>query len=136
MRKNLPGNLKIKSFQQGSALLEGLIAILIFSFGILAIMGLQAVSLENSATAKYRTDASLLAGQIIGQMWADQANISNYATGITYAPKTAWQTQVAATLPKGTGTVAVGAANQVTVTVSWQTPGAAQHSFVSVAQIQ
>lgn len=136
MRQKNPGNLKIVACQKGSALLEGMIAILIFSFGILAIMGLQAASLQNSTTAKYRTDASLLAGQIIGQMWADQANISNYASGTSYVPKTTWNAQVAATLPKGTGNIVVGAGNQVTVTVSWQAPGAASHSFVSVAQIQ
>ena len=60
--------------QQGSVLLEGLIAILIFSMGILALVGLQAAAIKNSSDAKYRADASYLANQIIGQMWADRAN--------------------------------------------------------------
>jgi type IV pilus assembly protein PilV len=57
--------------QDGVMLLEAIIAILIFSFGILAIVGLQAAAIKNGGDAKYRTDASLLTNQLIGQMWAD-----------------------------------------------------------------
>lgn len=65
--------------QSGAMLLEALIAILIFSLGILAIIGLQAQSIRNSAEAKYRSDAAYLANQLIGRMWADRANLANYA---------------------------------------------------------
>jgi type IV pilus assembly protein PilV len=65
----------IKDKQRGSFVLEALIAILLFAIGILAIVGLQSASIRNTAGAKYRTDASLLANQIIGQMWAaDKTN--------------------------------------------------------------
>jgi len=65
--------------QSGAMLLEALIAILIFSLGILAVIGLQAQSIRNSAEAKYRSDASYLANQLIGRMWADRANLANYS---------------------------------------------------------
>ncbi|MEO8132864.1 MAG: type IV pilus modification protein PilV [Betaproteobacteria bacterium] len=65
--------------QSGAMLLEALIAILIFSLGILAIIGLQAQSIRNSSEAKYRSDASYLANQLIGRMWADRANLATYA---------------------------------------------------------
>ncbi len=68
-----------RNSQSGAMLLEALIAILIFSLGILAIIGLQAQSIRNSAEAKYRSDASYLANQLIGRMWADRANLANYA---------------------------------------------------------
>ncbi len=55
-------------------LLEALISILIFSIGILAIVGLQAASVKMSSDAKYRSDASLLANQLVAQMWADVAS--------------------------------------------------------------
>jgi type IV pilus assembly protein PilV len=42
-------------------LLEALIAILIFSFGILGLVGLQANAINLSTDAKYRADAALLA---------------------------------------------------------------------------
>jgi len=57
--------------QRGSMLLEALISILIFSIGILAIIGLQAASIKMSSDAKYRSDASLLASQYISSMWSD-----------------------------------------------------------------
>ncbi len=51
-------------------LLEALIAILIFSLGILSLVALQGTSIQLTSDAKYRTDASLLANKLIGQMWA------------------------------------------------------------------
>jgi len=60
--------------QQGSMLLEALISILIFSMGILAIVGLQATSIKLSSDAKYRSDASMLANQHLAMMWADIAS--------------------------------------------------------------
>jgi type IV pilus assembly protein PilV len=60
--------------QQGSMLLEALISILIFSIGILAIIGLQASSIKMSSDAKYRSDASMLANQLISLMWTDVAS--------------------------------------------------------------
>lgn len=55
--------------QRGSMMLEALISILIFSIGILAIIGLQAASIKMSSDAKYRSDASFLASQLVAQMW-------------------------------------------------------------------
>lgn len=63
----------ISRTQNGSMLLEALISILIFSMAILAIVGLQASSIRMSSDAKYRSDASFLATQYIGEMWADMA---------------------------------------------------------------
>ena len=60
-----------KNAQHGSVLLEALIAFLIFSMGILGVIGLQATSISNTMDARYRTDAAFLANQIIAQMWVD-----------------------------------------------------------------
>lgn len=65
--------------QQGSMLLEALIAIVIFSIGILAIVGLQANSIKMSTDAKFRSDASLVANQYISTMWADIASATTTA---------------------------------------------------------
>lgn len=56
--------------QSGVMLLEALIAILIFSLGILGVVGMQASAIAASRDAKYRSDASLLANDLIGQMWS------------------------------------------------------------------
>ncbi len=119
--------------QKGFSLLEGLIAIALFSFGILGLMGMQAKSIQNVSEAKYRSDASFLANQLVGQIWIDRGNIAKYADA-KYVARAAWQETINATLPAGDGTVAVNA-NRVTVTVTWQSPGASQHRYVAVADI-
>lgn len=111
--------------QQGSALLEALVGILIFSIGVLSLVGLQATSIKLTTDAKDRTDASLLADQVISRMWVDQGNLASYV--VTNQP--------IASLPNGTRTVAVSG-TQVTVTVSWQPPGSTTpHRYVTVTHI-
>lgn len=133
--------------QQGMMMIEALIGILIFSFGILAMMGLQAISIKNTIEARYRTEASFEANKIIGQMWAECGktctNLSAYdTTSGTSANMTAWRTEVAALLP---GVVVGGtnsptilvAGNTVTVTVFWRIPGTDStiRNFSTIAQI-
>lgn len=114
--------------QKGSFLLEAMIAVLIFSFGVIALMGLQAASIKNTSDARYRATASLLANQIIGQMWVDRGNLASYTTPTT------WLSQVAAALPNGGGGIAI-AGGQATVTVTWKLPGDTTHNYVAIAQI-
>ena len=122
--------------QGGSTLLESLIAILVFSFGVLGMVGLQAASIKSISEAKYRTDAAFLANELIGQMWAERATI----TTDFEAPED-WAERVANALPGGTGSVAVTVDPnttpllRTTVTVQWTVPGNTPHQFVSVAQI-
>jgi type IV pilus assembly protein PilV len=128
--------------QKGSMMLEGLIAILIFSLGILSIVALLGASVKNTSDAKYRTEASLLTNQIIGQMWTGDrtstALVADYSSpdGTAF---TAWSNAVTQTLPGVTGanmpTVEI-TGNVVTVTVRWQAPGeAASHNYVAIARI-
>lgn len=61
-------------------LLEALIGILIFSMGILAMIGLQATAVRMNTGSKERADAAFLANQIISRMWTDDhAILGNYA---------------------------------------------------------
>ena len=133
----------MKRNQSGVALLEALVGILIFSIGILALMGLQAQGIRNTVEAKYRNEAAYLANQIIGQMWVDRTNLADYDTASGASTNmTNWRTRVASTLPR---VVAGGAnsptilvvGNQVTVTVFWRLPGndSAQRQYQVVAQI-
>lgn len=139
-----------RSAQQGSILLEGLIAILIFSIGILAIVGLHASAIKTVADAQYRLEASLYAERIVSLMWADVPNISTYAypggTATALAPwlsniNTLPGVNVQGNLNPPTITVAGSAANGWTVTVNifWQAPGATanegRHNFRSVSYI-
>jgi len=135
--------------QQGSMLLESLIAILIFSMGILAIVGLQATSIKLAADAKYRSDASLLANQLLGQMWASDRTAAalqtNFASpsGVLY---TGWATSVQSAVPGATGvnapqvtvnTAAGASLGTVQITIQWRGPSeATAHNYVAIAQIQ
>ena len=114
-----------RRLERGSVMLESLIAILVFSMGVLAIVGLQAAAISHTTDAKYRTDASFIASQSIGTMWGDRANLSHYVeTDATVS-----------SLPSGKRTIAVSG-NQVTVTITWQLPGqTTAHNYVAIAQI-
>lgn len=145
------------STQRGSMLLEAFIAILLFSTGILGLMGLQAVSMKNASDARYRAEAAYLANQIISQMWADNpANLAGYAhrasgsacafsgasgnaNVVAWVGSTTTPGTVAGSLPGSTAAmqqIAIGANNAVTVTICWQRPGdATPRNFVGIAQI-
>jgi type IV pilus assembly protein PilV len=147
---------KLKKGQTGNSLLEALVAILIFSLGLVGLLRLQSVSVKNSIDAKYRSDASYLTNQIIAQMWLDRTNIDNYAYNETgtvcglnvggssgNANVTSWVTQLASTLPGTASTKAqiqistpVTSTKLVKVSVCWQGPqDASAHNFSTTAQI-
>jgi type IV pilus assembly protein PilV len=69
-------------YQAGAYLLEALVGILIFSLGILGIVGLQAASLRNTSDASLRAEAVFAANELIGRMWADDQSqlIGNYSS--------------------------------------------------------
>jgi type IV pilus assembly protein PilV len=87
--------------QAGSFLLEALIAILVFSLGILGIVGLQARAIEHTNDAQYRSEAVFLASSLISDMWTDSRLV---AAGTKYTTAgqpgyDAFKTRVDAQLP-------------------------------------
>ena len=127
--------------QSGVMLLEALIGLLIFSIGILALLGMQATAMRATIDAKYRSEAAFFANEIIGTMWVDRANLTQYATAACagHPDCNNWLVRVQARLPNATGANAptiVIAGQQATVTILWQRPGDSQISqHVAVAQI-
>lgn len=67
----------IKKYQSGVMLLEALIGVLIFSIGIIAMMGLQANALATVSETKYRSEAAFLAEQFISDIRNDAAFASS-----------------------------------------------------------
>ena len=120
----------LKSAQQGAVLIEAMVAILIFSLGVLAIVGLQANMIKNVADSKYRSEASYIAQSRIAQMWADPDNLATYI-------ETNADISVSAGLPGGKRTVTQPAPGQFTVTVTWLVPGPNEttHNFTTTARI-
>ncbi len=133
--------------QAGSVILEAMIAILLFSIGILGLIGMQTAAVSNVSDAKYRSDASFLADQVIGQMWASRVSVTNAAgvtsfgidpsfnynwTGATapnaYVVGWGGASGVSAMLPNGSAVVKVDPADpnqqHVWVTITWTPPKA------------
>ena len=132
--------------QDGSALLEALVAILIFSFGVLGLIGILASSIRATNDARYRAEAANLANAVIGDMWATAANELDPQFGPGGPRLVAWQNQVASLLPFADGANAPlidltqpGLSVQsrsVVVTVFWQLPGeTVRHQVLITAQI-
>jgi type IV pilus assembly protein PilV len=69
--------------QGGIALLEALIAILVFSIGVLGVVGLQARSVQGLSEAGLRSQAVQHANELIAEMWLTdpglRANLYNSA---------------------------------------------------------
>lgn len=128
--------------QDGFALLEALVAMLVFALGILGIIGLQGNMTREQGVVKMRADAAFLASEIIGSMWVDIANIARYkATSGDqscngYTRCNDWLNKVSATLPSAAPEITVApATGDVTVTITWTMPGGDSHKFTTATTI-
>ena len=132
--------------QAGSALLEALVAILIFSFGVLGLIGILAGSIRATNDARYRAEAANLAQGLIGDMWSTAAADLDAQFGSGGPKLAAWRSQVASLLPSATGANLPvvdlsqpglsAQSRSVVVTMFWQLPGeAARHQLLITAQI-
>lgn len=123
------------SQQQGFSLLEVLIALVILSLGMLGLAGLQAVSLKTNANAHLRSQAVILAYDMIDRMRSNSGDVASYAlafadsapaspTTVAENDLSQWLASVGASLPAGDGQVAI-ASGVVTVSVQWTERAAA-----------
>jgi type IV pilus assembly protein PilV len=111
---------RIERGQRGVALLECLMSLLIFSVGLLGLLGLEARVMNISVDSEDRSRAALFAGEVASQMWLNG----------TVTPATADYTALLATvnnqtkggLPAGAVTVVpvAGTTNAADITVTWQ----------------
>jgi type IV pilus assembly protein PilV len=137
------------SRQSGVSLLEVLISIVILSIGLLGSAGLIMNGLKNSNTAYYRSQATILASDILDRMRANLPNDrtprltqagyyvvalngSCGASGMPYQDCTQWRQLIASTLPDGKGAVAVSADGIVTVTIQWNSPA---DTFITTSRL-
>ena len=68
----MESTMQLRHTQTGAFLLEALISILIFSLGILGVVGLQAQAIRFTNDSEYRAEAVYLANSLISQMWGDK----------------------------------------------------------------
>ena len=142
MEKRISITMKSNAAQRGATLLEALIGILIFSIGILALVGMQALAIKHMSDAKYRSDAAFFANEIIGQMWVNRGSLGSYAYGGSGTPPAAidgWVTSIQNGLPGVTAAanlpIITVVGTTVTVTVRWKLPDSSVHSHVTMAYI-
>jgi len=142
--------LQTKYQQSGSALLEGLIAICIFSFGMLGLVAYQSNMVAQSTQTSYRLNASMLVNSLLGAADADAVNYSCYtypsqpAAGANCTVGSAYVNNWVIAVKKMPGaattspTSSLDGSGNLTVTVSWKLPsekaGTPVHQLVSIAR--
>jgi type IV pilus assembly protein PilV len=141
--------------QRGVMLIEALVAIAVFSIGVLGLIGLQSAAIKNTDEARQRAAAAFYANQIIGSMWADaRASLPTYAHNAAgsgcgsfsaspsaNAKVTDWVAAVQKDLDVVSGVsmqqIMVDPNNVVAVTLCWKSRGeSSYHFFTTAAQIQ
>ena len=116
---------------RGFTLIEVLIAVLILSIGLLSLALTQANSMRNNHSSYLRTQATLMAGDILDSVRANRAVAGGYDIGIGATPSSGgsiansdlstWKTNLATMLPAGDGSIARDATTgEVTVIVQWK----------------
>lgn len=119
-----------RKFQQGFTLLEVLVTMVIMALGLLGYAGLQMASLKNSASAYQRSQATILAYDMIDRMRVNrnQAVAGTYnigfgavpaAGGIAGADLVDWKQLVETALPAGEASITVLAEGNVLITIRW-----------------
>ncbi|MCI1190473.1 type IV pilus modification protein PilV [Calidifontimicrobium sp. SYSU G02091] len=122
--------------QTGVALIEVLVALIILAFGILGVVGLQASMTRAQTSSTFRAEAAFLAQRLIGDMWADRANLAGYDTSACEAACEDYLRLVAARLPRGESTVTVNTATgAVTIEIRWTPPGEDTNRFTTATAI-
>ncbi|KXJ53504.1 type IV pilus modification protein PilV [Neptuniibacter pectenicola] len=117
-----PSNLHKK--QQGTTLIEVLIAVVVISIGLLAVAALQTVALKSNNGSYYRSQATFLAYDMADRIRAapDAAENGDYNDGQA-GDRAEWDARVTALLGSGAvGQVvmAIGStANQASITIQW-----------------
>lgn len=142
--------------QSGLGLIEILVAVLVLGIGILGVASTQVVSLQMSSQSQNRSQAVLLAEDILDRIRANSDNPGAYALAqgdaqgadngacdTSFVPANAtvaandlaaWENSLACLLPDAERTVAVNG-NTVTVTIDWDQNDQAMNPVVVRTQI-
>jgi type IV pilus assembly protein PilV len=122
--------------QHGASMIELLVSLLIFAFGMLGLVGMQNKTVAYSQLSLYRSQATALSDDILDRMRADRARAKNgdWSTGLNDAAASIsgttiaktdlkeWKTLVEALLPSGQASITIGVgadAGKVTVKLQW-----------------
>lgn len=128
---------------RGSALVESLLALLVFSVGLLSLLGLLTAALKQSDTARSRSEASLLATDLISRMWSGDRSLTSLQQ--RFDPQSdeylRWLAQVQASLPgvsagRNPPELQIDQARNITLKLYWQAPADTEpHQLVVVTRL-
>lgn len=104
--------------QRGFLLLEVVVALLLFSLGLVGMVKLQARASQLAVDAEDRSRAALLANELVASIWAQQSLQVDADT------LKAWQTKVGAPdsggLPGGAGAIDTSNPDLAVITITWE----------------
>ncbi|MBP6717989.1 MAG: prepilin-type N-terminal cleavage/methylation domain-containing protein [Rhodoferax sp.] len=128
---------KTVSSQQGMALIEVLVAVLLVSLGMLGLVGLQSASVAMLSDTRYRVEAAALTDELMSRIWIETSSNSTlpaYANDATVLPAD-WLLKVnrlpgAAAHPP----LIEADTNVIVLTIRWQPPNGflSSHRVVAV----
>lgn len=121
--------------QKGFGLIEVLVALLILAVGLLGMASLQTASLQQTTGSQTRTQAILLAKDIVERIRANRPNRASYALagqaavacnsdfaitngGVAADDLNEWRNALGCLLPGGNGEIAING-DVVTVDITW-----------------
>lgn len=132
------------AYQSGGSLLEGLLAIVLFSVGLMSLLMLLSASLIETGNARYRSEASLLTSDLIAQMWTGERSLTELRARFTNPESDDYQNWLATVhsrLPGSSGTtnlptISIDDQRQVKILIRWQAPGDGKtHQLLTLATI-
>ncbi len=118
------------SSQRGVGLIEVMVTVLILSTSLLGLAALQNRSLQYNHSAYLRSQANILAYDLLDRVRINRKNVSSYSLAIDAATPSGsilasqdlnqWRTTLGNALPGGTGGVTCDINRICTVTIRWQ----------------
>jgi type IV pilus assembly protein PilV len=131
---------RIEDVQRGMALLECLMALLIFSVGLLGLLGLEARVMSISTDSENRGRASMIASEVASQMW-----LNNTVDPVALAATPAYTALLARVADQSQGGLpgglppavvpVVGTTNAADITITWQEVADANQSQLTTRVI-
>jgi type IV pilus assembly protein PilV len=109
-------------YQKGAVLLEALIAIVIFSFGMLALMGLQSVMIKDAADSTFRAEAAYVVEQTLAEMQSNPIGIGKFTSSVS-------------ALPNGKLAVSPLSGGRLQLVVTWKVGDQPEHNFETVTSM-
>lgn len=106
--------------EKGSTLIEVIIALLVITIGLLGLLSMQVYTLKGNQSAYLRSQATIMAYELIDAMRADRARaldegFDDNATGY----RADWDGRLATTLGAGATATLVRNDNTVQITINW-----------------